>query len=146
MSVAAPTRWLMGIRWSTFLHLMSDPVAGLDGVVVDERPHHAVLGQVERVVMCRDHIGRAAGHGRKQRVLQGEGRPVLATKGVGFDATVQLVECSLSGEERGAFHACHPVHVLEVAERRIAADAVFCGGRWPASLLAEMAKVRRALV
>ncbi|MGH8571894.1 MAG: hypothetical protein ACREX8_04875, partial [Gammaproteobacteria bacterium] len=141
-----------------------------------------VLRQVERVVMCRDHIGRAAGHDREQRVLQGKDRPVRAAKGVEFDTTVpnwrftvqgsevshqlaewfrgpacflklhrrpladgELVECSLSREERGALRACHQAHVLEVAERPIAADAVFCGGRWPASLLAEMAKVRRAL-
>jgi len=28
--------------------------------------------------------------------------------------------------------------VLAVRDNRIVADTVFCGGRWPASLLAEM--------
>jgi len=30
------------------------------------------------------------------------------------------------------------LHVLTVRDDRIVSDMVFCGGRWPASLLAEM--------
>jgi hypothetical protein len=36
-------------------------------------------------------------------------------------------------------HAGHDLHVLTVRDARIVADTVFCGGRWPASVLAEMA-------
>ena len=50
----------------------------------------------------------------------------------------ELVEFVLDWEERGIPHACHQAHVLKVADGRIAEDVVFCGGRWPASLLAEM--------
>lgn len=34
--------------------------------------------------------------------------------------------------------AAHHMHVLTVRDDLIVADTVFCGGRWPASLLAEM--------
>jgi hypothetical protein len=30
------------------------------------------------------------------------------------------------------------MHLLTIRDGRIAADTVLCGGRWPASLLAEM--------
>jgi len=48
------------------------------------------------------------------------------------------MEFTLSWEERGVPHACHQAHVIAGQDDRIQADAVFCGGRWPASLLAEM--------
>ena len=35
-------------------------------------------------------------------------------------------------------HAGHHLHVLTVRDDRIVSDMVFCGGRWPAALLAEM--------
>jgi hypothetical protein len=50
----------------------------------------------------------------------------------------ELVEFVLSWEERGIPHAAHQAHVLRVVNDRIAEDVAFCGGRWPASLLAEM--------
>ena len=50
----------------------------------------------------------------------------------------EVVEYTVSWEEDGVPHAAHHVHVLEVAEGRIVRDTVMCGGRWPASLLAEM--------
>jgi hypothetical protein len=50
----------------------------------------------------------------------------------------ELVEFVLTWEERGIPHACHQAHVLKVVNGRIAGDVAFCGGRWPASLLAEM--------
>ena len=49
-----------------------------------------------------------------------------------------VVEYTLSWSENGVPHAAHHLHLLTVRGGRIAADMVFCGGRWPASLLAEM--------
>ena len=40
--------------------------------------------------------------------------------------------------ENGVPHAAHHLHLLTVRDGLIAADTVFCGGRWPASLLADM--------
>ena len=56
----------------------------------------------------------------------------------------ELVEFELTWEENGVPHACHQVHVLQVTVGRIVTDTVFCGGRWPASLLAEMAEAEHA--
>jgi hypothetical protein len=56
----------------------------------------------------------------------------------------ELVEFTLTWEEHGVPHACHQVHLLEVRGGAIARDTAFCGGRWPASLLAEMAEAARA--
>ena len=50
----------------------------------------------------------------------------------------ELVEFTLCWEEQGVPHAAHQAHVLSVVDGRIAADRVWCGGRWPAALLAEM--------
>lgn len=51
----------------------------------------------------------------------------------------ELVEFTLSWEERGVPHAGHQVHVIEIdANGAICADRVWCGGRWDAALLAEM--------
>lgn len=49
-----------------------------------------------------------------------------------------VVEYTLTWNENGVPHAAHHVHVLTVRDDRIVADTVMCGGRWPASLLAEM--------
>jgi hypothetical protein len=49
-----------------------------------------------------------------------------------------LIEYTLSWSENGVPHAAHHLHLLTVRDGLIAADTVFCGGRWPASLLAEM--------
>lgn len=54
----------------------------------------------------------------------------------------EAVELDLSWVEDGVPHAAHQVHLFEVAEGRISADTVYCGGRWPASLLAEMEAAR----
>jgi hypothetical protein len=35
-------------------------------------------------------------------------------------------------------HAAHQAHVLRVQADRIAEHTVYCGGRWPANLLAQM--------
>lgn len=50
----------------------------------------------------------------------------------------EVVDYLLTWTERGIPHAAHHLHWLEVADDRIVADVVVCGGRWPASLLAEM--------
>ena len=50
----------------------------------------------------------------------------------------EVVEYVLTWEEGGVPHAAHHVHILTVQGDRIVADTVMCGGRWPASLLAEM--------
>ena len=50
----------------------------------------------------------------------------------------EVVEYTLAWEEGGVPHAAHHVHILTVDNERIATDTVMCGGRWPASLLAQM--------
>jgi hypothetical protein len=52
--------------------------------------------------------------------------------------SAELVEYTLRWTEDGVPHAGHHLHLLTVADDQIIADLVFCGGRWPASLLAEM--------
>jgi hypothetical protein len=52
----------------------------------------------------------------------------------------ELVEFTLCWEEGGVPHAAHQAHILEVTDGRITADHVWCGGRWSATLLAEMAE------
>lgn len=56
----------------------------------------------------------------------------------------EVVTYLLTWQEDGVPHAAHHAHVLLVDERgRITSDTVFCGGRWPAGLLAEMAEAAR---
>lgn len=50
----------------------------------------------------------------------------------------EVVEYLLTWDEQDVPHAAHHVHILEVDDDRITADTVMCGGRWPASLVAEM--------
>jgi hypothetical protein len=50
----------------------------------------------------------------------------------------EVLEYTLSWSEDGVPHAAHHMHLLTVRDDRIVADTVFCGGRWPATLLAEM--------
>jgi hypothetical protein len=50
----------------------------------------------------------------------------------------ELIEYTLAWTENGVPHAAHHMHLLTIRDDRIAADTVLCGGRWPASLLAEM--------
>ena len=54
------------------------------------------------------------------------------------DGTRELIEYTLTWQENGVPHAAHHMHLLTVRHELIVADTVFCGGRWPASLLAEM--------
>jgi hypothetical protein len=55
----------------------------------------------------------------------------------------ELLEFTLTWQENGIPHACHQSHHLTVREDHIVADTVFCGGRWNAALLAEMAEADR---
>jgi len=54
----------------------------------------------------------------------------------------EAVELDLSWVEDGVPHAAHQVHLLDLDGDRIAVDTVFCGGRWSASLLAQMEAAR----
>ena len=57
----------------------------------------------------------------------------------------EVVEFTLSWEERGVPHACHQVHLLDIDPAgRITADRAWCGGRWDAALLAQMGAVTDA--
>ncbi|HEY7948035.1 MAG TPA: hypothetical protein VID75_10170 [Acidimicrobiales bacterium] len=56
----------------------------------------------------------------------------------------ELVQFDLAWEEGGVPHACRQVHVLALRDGLIARDTVWCGGRWPASLLADMEEAQRA--
>ncbi len=52
----------------------------------------------------------------------------------------EVVEFTLTWVEDGVPHAARQAHVLELdSAGRISHDSMWCGGRWPASLLAEMA-------
>ncbi len=57
----------------------------------------------------------------------------------------ELVEFTLSWEEAGVTHMCHQAHVVRLRGDRIASDTVFCGGRWPQSLLLQMEEAQVAL-
>ncbi|MBA2281467.1 MAG: hypothetical protein H0W25_09575 [Acidimicrobiia bacterium] len=66
-----------------------------------------------------------------------ERRPFAAGDG-------ELVTFLLTWEEDGVPHAAHHAHTVVLDDRgRIASDTVFCGGRWAAPLLAEMAAAAR---
>jgi hypothetical protein len=52
----------------------------------------------------------------------------------------EMVQFVRTWEEAGTPHAVHQIHVIDVGGGRITADHAWCGGRWPASLLAEMAE------
>ena len=53
----------------------------------------------------------------------------------------ELAEFLLTWTQRGIPHAAHQAHVITLAEGRIVRQTAYCGGRWPAGLLAEMAEV-----
>jgi hypothetical protein len=54
----------------------------------------------------------------------------------------ELVEFTLDWQEGGVPHTCHQAHVVRLRDDRIASDTVFCGGRWPEPLLAQMEQVQ----
>ncbi|MBV8084061.1 MAG: hypothetical protein JO247_04515 [Chloroflexi bacterium] len=51
----------------------------------------------------------------------------------------ELIQFRLTWTEEGVPHACHQAHVVQVNDGRIASDTAWCGGRWPAELIAQMA-------
>jgi len=55
----------------------------------------------------------------------------------------ELVTFTLHWQENGVPHAVHQAHVVTVSGGRIVRDQAWCGGRWPAALLAEMAEAGR---
>ena len=57
----------------------------------------------------------------------------------------EIVEFTVRWQERGVPHAAHQTHHLTVVDGRIGADRAWCGGRWPAALLAEMEAVNMAV-
>lgn len=60
-------------------------------------------------------------------------------------ATGEVIEYTLTWTEDGVPHAARHVHVIDLDDAgRIASDHVWCGGRWPADLLAEMEQARHA--
>jgi hypothetical protein len=59
--------------------------------------------------------------------------------------TGELVEFTLRFEDGGIPHAVHQVHILELAHEKLVRDQVWCGGRWSATLLAEMAEAADAV-
>jgi hypothetical protein len=50
----------------------------------------------------------------------------------------ELVTFSLTWMEGGVQHTAHQAHLLEVSDGRITRHKTWCGGRWPAGLVAEM--------
>jgi hypothetical protein len=51
----------------------------------------------------------------------------------------ELVMFTLSWLEEGVHHSSHQAHVLGIEDDRVVRHDVWCGGRWAADLLAEMA-------
>ncbi|MHB1066831.1 MAG: nuclear transport factor 2 family protein [Candidatus Nanopelagicales bacterium] len=56
----------------------------------------------------------------------------------------ELVEYLLGWTQDGVAHTAHHMHLLDVRDGQIRADTVMCGGRWPASLMAEMRSAQEA--
>jgi hypothetical protein len=50
----------------------------------------------------------------------------------------ELVEFTLTWSENGVDHTAHQAHILGVVDNIVVSDTLFCGGRWPAPLVAEM--------
>ena len=56
--------------------------------------------------------------------------------------TGEVLTYTVTWVERGVPHAAHHAHVLTIEGDRIVRDQFWCGGRWPAPLLAEMEAAR----
>lgn len=55
----------------------------------------------------------------------------------------ELVEFTLTWTENSVGHTCHQAHILKLANNRVSSDTAFCGGRWPATLVAEMQQAQQ---
>ena len=55
----------------------------------------------------------------------------------------ELVRFEFSWMENGQPWACHQTHRLTIDNDRVTGVTLFCGGRWPAPLLAEMEEAMR---
>jgi hypothetical protein len=55
----------------------------------------------------------------------------------------ELVELTLGWYEDGVEHMCHQAHVIQLRDDRVVRDTVWCGGRWPAPLIAEIGAAAR---
>jgi hypothetical protein len=59
--------------------------------------------------------------------------------------TGEVVEFTVTWVENGVPHAARQVHVLDLDDTgEITHDGMWCGGRWPAQLLAQMEAARDA--
>jgi len=52
--------------------------------------------------------------------------------------TGEVVHLSVAWRERGVLHAAHQSLTIDLEDGAIGGIGLWCGGRWPASLLAEM--------
>jgi hypothetical protein len=52
--------------------------------------------------------------------------------------TGEVVHLSVEWTENGVLHAAHQSLTIDLEDGRVAAIGLWCGGRWPAPLLAEM--------
>jgi hypothetical protein len=57
--------------------------------------------------------------------------------------TGEVLTYTVTWEEAGVPHAARHAHVLTILDDRITRDQVWCGGRWPAPLLAQMEAAQR---
>jgi hypothetical protein len=57
--------------------------------------------------------------------------------------TGEVLAYTVTWTEHGVPHAARHVHVLTIVEDRIVRDQFWCGGRWPAPLLAQMEAASR---
>ena len=91
--------------------------------------------------VMRDEVIACPWHGLEYHVPTGQclAYPEITLRRYPVEGgSAEVIEYTLSWTENGVPHAGHHLHVLTVRDDRIVSDMVFCGGRWPAALLAEM--------
>lgn len=59
--------------------------------------------------------------------------------------TGEVVQLSIEWTEHGVLHAAHQSLTIDLEHGRIATIGLWCGGRWPAPLLAEMEAANMAV-
>lgn len=100
------------------------PDATLDATVPNWRFHHHGPGAI-----AAEYSSWFGHPGRFEELVR---RPT---------AEGEVVSYLLTWVEEGVPHAAHHCHLLTLdPDDRIVSDTVFCGGRWPAELLARMAE------